>query len=196
MSNIFQYIWQGVRSNIHMSPGNEWKWKCQNGVGKSEIDLFWCISMTNYVISKSQNQWKGLNFQIQCFYNGRSLTDRSSLLKTRKTRETKTWITQNFELVWPIQGRTMWKLTSWGFRKCGSFQDLEVLNQSYWLSKSSQISKLRAWFFFTAPFPLNFFFKFDQTLTSHNYGLKHRNLENYHIFGILRTSAFRWYHPR
>jgi len=88
-----------------------------------------------------KNQWKGPNFQIQCFYNERSLTDRSSLLKTPKTRETKTWITQNFELVWPIQGRTMWKLTSWGFRKCGSFRDLEVLNQSYRLSKSSQISK-------------------------------------------------------
>ena len=88
-----------------------------------------------------KNQWKGSNSQFQCFDNERSLTNRSSLLKTRKTRETKTWITQNFELVWPIQGRTMWKLTSWGFRKCGSFRDLEVLNQSYRLSKSSQISK-------------------------------------------------------
>ena len=27
-----------------------------------------------------KNQWKGPNFQTQCFYNGRSLTDRSSLL--------------------------------------------------------------------------------------------------------------------
>ena len=42
-----------------------------------------------------KNQWKGSNFQIQCFYNGRSLTDRSSLLKTRKTREIKMLITQN-----------------------------------------------------------------------------------------------------
>ena len=66
---------------------------------------------------------------------------RSSLLKSMKTRQTKTWITQNFKLVWPIQGRTMWKLTSWGFRKCGTFRDLEVLNQSYRLSKSSQIWK-------------------------------------------------------
>ena len=30
----------------------------------------------------------------------------------------------------------MWKLTSWGFRKCGSFWDLEVLNRSYGCSKS------------------------------------------------------------
>jgi len=45
-------------------------------------------------------------------------------------------ITRVFELVWPIQARTMWKLTSWGFRKCGSFRDLEVLNRSYGCSKS------------------------------------------------------------
>ena len=32
----------------------------------------------------------------------------------------------------------MWKLTSWGFWKCGSFQELVVLNQSYWLSKSGE----------------------------------------------------------
>ena len=93
-----------------------------------------------------KNQWKGPNFQIQCFYNGRSLTDRSSLLKTWKTRETKTWITQNFELVWPIQGRTMWKLTSWRFRKCGTFWDLKVLNQSYWLSKFGRfLTSLTFW---------------------------------------------------
>ena len=91
-------------------------------------------------------QWKGSNSQLQCFYNGRSLTDRSSLLKMKKTRETKTWITQNFELVWPIQGRTMWKSTSRGFQKCGSFRDFEVLNHSYRLSKSGQIQKKKIGF--------------------------------------------------
>ena len=104
----------------------------------------WPILMQIYVKQceiMQKNQWKGPNFQIQCFYNGRSLTDRSSLLKTWKTRETKTWITQNFELVWPIQGRTMWKSTSRGFQKCGSFRDFEVLNHSYRLSKSGQIQK-------------------------------------------------------
>ena len=39
------------------------------------------------------------------------------------------------------QGRTMWKSTSRGFQKCGSFRDLEVLNHSYRLSKSGQIQK-------------------------------------------------------
>ena len=90
-----------------------------------------------------KNQWKGPNFQIQCFYNERSLTDRSSLLKTPKTRKIKTHLTQNFELVWPIQGRTMWKLTSWGFQKCDSFRDLEILKQSYGPPKSTQISVLK-----------------------------------------------------
>ena len=32
----------------------------------------------------------------------------------------------------------MWKLTSWAFRKCGSFWDLEFLSHSYWLSKSGE----------------------------------------------------------
>ena len=33
---------------------------------------FLCISMTNNVESCKKNQWKGSNFQIQCFYNGTS----------------------------------------------------------------------------------------------------------------------------
>ena len=86
-------------------------------------------------------QWKYSNDQLHRFYKGTLMTFWSSLLKTMKTRQTKTYITQNFELVWPIQGRTMWKLTSWGFQKCGTFRVLKVLNQSYWLLKSGEISK-------------------------------------------------------
>jgi len=37
--------------------------------------------------------------------------------------------------------------------------------------------------------------KFDSTLTADNSGLKPPNLEKYHIFGILRTSAFTWSYP-
>ena len=87
-----------------------------------------------------KNQWKGPNFQIQCFYNERSLTDRSSLLKTRKTRETKTWITQNFELVWPIQGRTIWKSTSSAFRICVTHGGGNDFSPSYGPPKLTQIS--------------------------------------------------------
>ena len=125
-------------------------WKQSRSLSKVKV-VKWCQKRWNWPILMyiyhiqceiiQKIQWKGSNSQLQCFYNGRLLTDRSSLLKTPETRETKTRITQNFELVWPIQGRTMWKLTSWGFRKCGSFGDLEVLNHSYRLSKSGQIQK-------------------------------------------------------
>ena len=85
----------------------------------------------------------------------------------------------------------MLKGTSRAFRKCGSFRDLEVLNHSYWLSKSGEIQKenllekrrcKKNW-------------KFEWTLEADNYGLKPLNLKNYNIFGILRTSPFSWYHP-
>ena len=59
------YIWQGLRSTIHMSPGDGWKWKWPNVVGKSEMDLFWCISMTNNVKS-----CKKINGRVQTFRLG------------------------------------------------------------------------------------------------------------------------------
>ena len=62
----------------------------------------------------------------------------SAVLKTWKTRETKTRITQNFQILNHIQGTTIGKLTSWGFRKCGSFWRLELLNHSYQPPKSGQ----------------------------------------------------------
>ena len=34
-----------------------------------------------------------------------------------------------------------------------------------------------------------------RTLTANNSGLKPSKLKNYHIFGMLRTSAFSWYTP-
>ena len=49
--SIVFIIWQTLRSVIHFSAeaGERWKWS--NGVRKGEIDLFWCISITNYVKS-------------------------------------------------------------------------------------------------------------------------------------------------
>ena len=41
----------------------------------------------------------------------------------------------------------------------------------------------------------NFFLKFDLTLTANNSPLKSRTPKKYHIFGILRTSAFLWSYP-
>ena len=65
----------------------------------------------------------------------------SAVLKTWKTRKTKTWITQFFQILYAIQGTTMSTLTSQGFRKCGTFWVYDFLKGSYWLSKSSQISR-------------------------------------------------------
>ena len=106
---------------------------------KGEIDLLWCISnLSQTMWNHTKNSMKELKqpASVFLFYNRRSVTNRSSLLKMRQTRETKMWITQNFEQVWPIKGRAMWKLTSWRFRKCGTFWVLKVLNKSYWLSKT------------------------------------------------------------
>ena len=87
----------------------------------------------------AKNSMKELKRPNSVFYAGYV---RSSLLKTPKTcktRETKTRITQNFLIVWLIQGSTMSKSMPRAFRKCGTFWYFKVLNQSYWLSKSGQI---------------------------------------------------------
>ena len=44
-------------------------------------------------------------------------------------------ITWDFDIETHIQGTTMWKLTSWRFRKCGGFWAYEFLNGSYCCSK-------------------------------------------------------------
>ena len=54
-----------------------------------------------------------------------------SLFFFTKSGQTKTHFFQCFLMMWPILRGTMWKLTSRGFRKCGTFWDLEVSNQSY-----------------------------------------------------------------
>ena len=153
----------------------------------------------------------------------------------------KTLIPRNLLKEKNIQDRTMWKLTSWRFRKCGTYWACEVLNGSYRQSKMEESekkgpsSKIRGvtkkrhghnnecWalklnqrgtihvrpmliqfqapkinivavsFFCNASFRWIFFLKFDLTLTANNSGLKPSKLENYNIFGNLRTSAFTWY---
>ena len=45
-------------------------------------------------------------------------------------------ISRNFYVASYIRGGTMWKLTSWGFRKCGTFWCLELLKRSYRRSES------------------------------------------------------------
>ncbi len=45
-------------------------------------------------------------------------------------------ISRNFDAASYIWGGTMWKLSSWGFRKCGTFWGLELLKRSYRRSES------------------------------------------------------------
>ena len=44
---------------------------------------------------------------------------------------TKTWITKNFQMLYAIQGTTMWMLTSWGYQNCGTFWVYNFLKGSY-----------------------------------------------------------------
>ena len=98
-----------------------------------------CQTMWNQCATKSM---EGSEHSDSVFYNGTPGAQRWKRRKNTKTRETKTQITQCFEMVWPILGGTMRKLTSWGFRKCCSFLFLKVLNQSYWLSKLAENGRL------------------------------------------------------
>ena len=45
-------------------------------------------------------------------------------------------ISRNLYVASYIRGGTMWKLASWGFRKCGTFWGLELLKRSYRRSES------------------------------------------------------------
>ena len=101
------------------------------------MGIFWCISITYNVNSYKKINEKAQTAKFTVF--AREIS--SAVLKTWKTRKTKTWITQNFQILYHIQGGTMRKLTSRGFRKCGTFWVYDFLKGSYWLSKSSKISK-------------------------------------------------------
>ena len=101
----WKYIWHSLNITYQMSPARRWKWKCSNGDGKSKMDLFWCIIMTNKceIIQKYEESKLSYSIFVQWYV-------RIFLLKTWKTRQTKTWITQNLQILYPIQGTTMWKL--------------------------------------------------------------------------------------
>ena len=119
-----------------MIAAGEWKWKWSNSVLKSEMGIFWCISITNNVKSYKKFDGKAQTAKFTVF--AREIS--STALKTWKTRKTKTWITQNFQILYHIQGTTMWKSTSSAFQKCGTFCVYDFLKGSYWLSKFSNIS--------------------------------------------------------
>ena len=68
---------------------------------------------------------------------------RSSVLKTQKntkTRQTKTPVTQFFQIIRPIQGCTMSKSMPGAFQKCITYGGGDDLTLSYGPPKSTQIS--------------------------------------------------------
>ena len=65
------HIRQLLSGTHHMSPTRAWKWKWSNGVEKSEIDLFWCISMTNNVKSCQKINGRVQTFRFSVFSMGR-----------------------------------------------------------------------------------------------------------------------------
>ena len=102
---------------LQMIAAGEWKWKWSNSVLKSEMGIFWCISITNNVKSYKKFDGKAQTAKFTVF--AREIS--STALKTWKTRKTKTWIAQNFQILYHIQGGTMGKSTSSAFRTCGTF---------------------------------------------------------------------------
>ena len=127
---------KGIRHSVRMSlgfrPAEPRNWKWPNGVGNSEMSIIWCISITN-----NMKTFKG--------------DVRSSVLKTpktRKTRETKTWITQNFPIVWPIPGCTTSKSMPRAFQICMTHGGRDNWHHIFWTPKSRQMStkNFRAWF--------------------------------------------------
>ena len=68
---------------------------------------------------------------------------RSSLLKTLKTRQTKTPVSQFFQILWPIQDGTMSKSMARAFQICITHRGGDDFTLSYRPSKSTQISVLK-----------------------------------------------------
>ena len=100
------FIWRSFSITLQMIPAGGWKWKWSNSVLKSEMGIFWCISITNNVKSYKKFDGKAQTAKFTVF--AREIS--STALKTWKTRKTKTWITQNFQILYHIQGAP---LESW-----------------------------------------------------------------------------------
>ena len=118
----------------------KWCWKQQNEHNLMYIYHKQCENMQKI-------QWKCSNGQIQCFYKGTSGALCWKPKKTRKTRETKTRIAQNFLIVWPIPGCTMSKSMPRAFQICMTHGGKDDLYHSFWPPKSRQMStkNFRAW---------------------------------------------------
>ena len=112
---LLRHLGQRLRSTHHMSAGNGWKWKWPNGVEKSEMDLFWCISMTNNVKLCNKKSMQDSKLSNSVFLQW---DVRRSLLKTRNTMKTETPLTQKFLIQWRHVG---WHHVDQAFQKCVNY---------------------------------------------------------------------------
>ena len=77
-------------------------------------------------------------------------------------------------------------------RIAGAVHHMSYLGYSFPAQKIKIVAV--SFFCYASSHPI-FFLKFDLTLTANNSPLKSRTHKKYHIFGILRTSAFTWWYP-
>ena len=122
------------------SPKVGWKWKWSNGVGKSEMSIIWCISITNNVKSNKKNHWNSSNGQIHWFPI--DFLWKWSIMDQNYANANAFFSDWNIFLRYP--GYTIWKLTSRAFWKCGSFCCYNFLNPSYGWPKLGQILKKKS----------------------------------------------------
>ena len=87
--NVSIFLRQGLRWYHDMSPPNTRFWKWSNGVKRVEMDLFWCISMTNNVYSCKKINGRAQTFKFSVFTMGRQELLARNMEKLRKLGKLK-----------------------------------------------------------------------------------------------------------
>jgi hypothetical protein len=80
---------QHLRRCHNMSPPTTHFWKWSDGVEKSEMDLFWCISMTNNVYSCKKINGRAQTFKFSVFTMGRQELLAKNMKELRKLGKLK-----------------------------------------------------------------------------------------------------------
>ena len=112
------------------SPKVGWEWKWSNGVGKSEMSIIWCMSITKNVKSnkKTMKQLKRPTSLISHWFPV-GMVQWSIMDQNYRTEGNAFFSYWNILLRYP--GYAICKLTSRAFWKCNGFPWWDVLNQSY-----------------------------------------------------------------
>ena len=113
----FYLIWRHLRRCHNISSPNTHSWKWSNGVEKIEMDLFWCISVTNNLVScKKINGWAE-TFIFSVFTSpirAATLWMQCSVLEIWKST-IWSWISQAEDVtveIWPTVYSIFWAVAS------------------------------------------------------------------------------------